>query len=371
MNKKRALVTGITGQDGSYLTELLLKKGYDVTGLVRRSSVSNFERIGHLLRSENLSLVEGEVSDTFSVYSIIDTGNFDEVYNLAAQSHVGTSFEQPSYTFDVNLKGPMNLLEAIRKYTPYTRFYQASTSEMFGSNYNVDDKGLKYQDENTNFKPQSPYACSKLAAHDLVRIYRDSYGIYASSSILFNHESERRGDQFVTRKITKWIADFYSWMNIKGLTTDYFIYDVDEIYVGGRTSLDQGLQFPKLRLGNLDAYRDWGYAKDYMDAVYTILQQDTPDDYVIATGETHSVRDFLKEAFNELSIHNYMDYVVIDPKYYRPSEVDYLCGSPKKAMEKLNWSPKVAFKDLVKKMVWSDINAKKEEGSKACVTTKS
>lgn len=753
MAKKKALITGITGQDGSYLAELLLEKDYDVVGLVRRSSTSNLERITHLLGNHNLSLIDGEVSDFFSVYSIIESGDFDEVYNLAAQSHVGVSFKQPMYTFDVNIKGPMNLLEAIRKFSPYTRFYQASTSELFGSNFKqVGNK--KVQDEDTPFKPQSPYACSKLAAHDMVRIYREGYGLHASSGILFNHEcfkydtpvivrslgvidimsvedlaiwacgfnrssdnktgtkvssveawdnnnwtnvkyvswfknkdknlniinsrnsiycvsddhkciledntvlksddlgvgdkvklcdfpeepflnsisieeaelmgmivgdgsvsssrqftnkdqsvldrfiylwevvtggkskyypstsgftnevvgrldlsggeswlrshkfysnsksvyghrykviptavlnsdkdimeaflvgynacdglkkspckykfknfktnspilasglvyliskvtrqkynltieeswthgkqqfyysinllsnrensaekyrkvkellelgysqrgiyretgisrkfinkvkngyspnsshhlelcnneikkiikvdsksydnyffdletetntlsagvgqavvhnSERRGEQFVTRKITKWIADFYCWFNQRGSDYSWLIEDKDEVYFGGRVSRDQLLQFPKLRLGNLDAYRDWGYAKDYVYAMWSMVQKNIPSDYIISTGETHSVRDFLREAFDEIGIEDFEKYVYIDPEFYRPSEVDYLCGDSSRAKTELNWSPSVTFKDLVKKMVWSDINAKEEVLSK-------
>lgn len=357
MNQKRALVTGISGQDGSYLAELLLDKGYYVTGMVRRSSVSNLERINHILSNGNLSLVEGEVSDAFSVYSIIENGNFDEVYNLAAQSHVGTSFKQPAYTFDVNIKGPMNLLEAIRKYSPLTRFYQASTSELFGSNFDVDGHYNAYQDEDTPFKPQSPYACSKLAAHDMVRIYRDGYGLHASAGILFNHESERRGDQFVTRKITKWLSNFYHWR--ANVSSHALRFDTNTISTLPDANGDCFI-FDKLRLGNLDAKRDWGHAQDYVRAMWLMLQQDVPDDYVISTGETHSVRDFLKEAFNAINITDYKGYIVIDPKYYRPSEVEYLRGLSIKARKKLGWEPKIQFKDLVNRMVWSDINGEKK-----------
>lgn len=362
---KRALITGVTGQDGSYLAELLLEKGYEVVGLVRRSSVSNLTRLNHLIDNPRVTLVEGEVCDTLSVYSIIEKGNFDEVYNLAAQSHVATSFEQPLYTFDVNAKGPLNFLEAINRYDKSIKFYQASTSELFGKNFTelpdlYDGRtSEKYQDENTPFMPQSPYACAKLAAHDLVRIYRDGYGLHASCGILFNHESERRGEKFVTRKITKWIANFHHWKkryNFCGLK-----FDGDNVVT---TSYDKPISFPKLRLGNLEAYRDWGHAEDYVKAMWLMLQQEEADDYVIATGHTYNVRQFLERAFKEIGIDDFEPYVVIDPKYYRPAEVEYLCGRPTKAENKLHWTPEISFDQLVHRMVRSDIDATKKEISK-------
>jgi GDPmannose 4,6-dehydratase len=370
---KKALVTGITGQDGSYLAELLLSKGYDITGLVRRSSSSNYCRISNI--KNQIKLVEGEVSDSGSVYSIVQQGNFDEVYNLAAQSHVGTSFEQPNYTFSVDALGPMYFLEAIHKFSPETKFYQASTSELFGKNFTelpdlYDGRTTeKYQDEDTPFMPQSPYAVAKLAAHHTVRIYRESYGLHASCGILFNHESERRGENFVTRKITKWLGEFYNCAKDKSNdAADPYEWlvtapDSDEVYFGGRTSRDQELQFPKLRLGNLDAYRDWGHAQDYVEAMWLMLQQKEPEDFVIATGKTYSVRDFLREAFNEIGIKDFEPYVVIDPKFYRPAEVEYLKGMPTKAKDKLKWEPRVSFKDLVTRMVRRDINGKEETSS--------
>jgi len=372
--KKTALVTGITGQDGSYLAELLIEKGYNVIGLVRRTSTNNTSRIQHILSSDQLELVEGEISDSGSVYSIIEVYKPDEVYNLAAQSHVGTSFEQPEYTFQVDAIGPLNFLQAIRRHSPDSRFYQASTSELFGKNF-TERSGLfdgrtskKFQDEETMFMPQSPYAAAKLAAHNLVRIYRDGYGLHASCGILFNHESERRGENFVTRKITKWIGDFRRW------SIDHFIKDfdmqsdedntairfMDNVIIGYNKSKRFGPPFPKLRLGNLDAYRDWGHAEDYVRAMWLMLQQDTPDDYVIATGETHSVRDFLREAFNEIGIQNFEPFVVIDPKFYRPAEVEFLCGCPDKAKDQLGWEPKVSFKELVTRMVRRDIHGQKK-----------
>ena len=332
---KIAIVTGATGQDGSYLSELLLDKGYTVVGLRRRSSSEKgFERIEHLLNNDNFKLVEADITDSGCVNSLISEYMPHEVYNLAAQSHVGTSFKQPSYTSQVNLQGPINFLEAIRLLSPSTKFYQASTSEMFGKNYEV-FADTKYQKETTPFVPQSPYAVAKLAAHEMVRIYRDSYELFACCGILFNHESERRGENFVTRKITKWIGEF--------------------------VASGQDEDFPALRLGNLDAHRDWGHAQDYVDAMYLMLQQDEPEDYVIATSETHSVREFLTEAFNEIGISNFEPHVVIDPEFYRPCEVDWLLGHTGKARQQLGWRPKVSFPELVQRMVRSDIDAARKE----------
>ena len=334
MNKV-AIVTGVTGQDGSYLSELLLDKGYTVVGLRRRSSSEKgLERIEHLLNNDNFKLIEADITDSGCVNNLIAEYMPHEVYNLAAQSHVGTSFKQPSYTSQVNLQGPINFLEAIRLLSPSTKFYQASTSEMFGKNYEV-FADTKYQKETTPFVPQSPYAVAKLAAHEMVRIYRDSYGLFACCGILFNHESERRGENFVTRKITKWIGEF--------------------------VASGQDEDFPALRLGNLEAHRDWGHAQDYVDAMYLMLQQDEPEDYVIATSETHSVREFLTEAFNEIGISNFEPHVVIDPEFYRPCEVDWLLGHTGKARQQLGWRPKVSFPELVQRMVRSDIDAARKE----------
>lgn len=370
---KKALITGITGQDGSYLAELLLQKDYEVVGLVRRTSVCNLERLQDLINNPKVTLVEGEVCDPLSVYSIVENGDYDEIYNLAAQSHVKTSFDQPSYTFDVNTKGPLNFLEAIRKYSPRTRFYQASTSELFGANYTeiydlFDGRtSERYQDEGTPFAPQSPYACAKLAAHDLVRIYRDGYGLHASCGILFNHESERRGEKFVTRKITKWIADFKNWHdNILVQDPCLITSDVKADYIEGYGADKVVTTFPKLRLGNLDAYRDWGHAEDYVRAMHIMLQCEKPDDFVIATGETWSVRNFLQRAFNEIDISDFEPYVVIDPKFYRPAEVEFLRGRPTKAFDKLGWKPEISFDELVHRMVWSDINGSKKK-EQACI----
>lgn len=344
--KKRAIIFGVNGQDGSYLSELLLSKDYDVVGVHRRSSVDTLGRVKGL---SNLQLVEGDVTDFNSVQTILKENQPDEVYNLSAQSHVGTSFKQPILTTEINYVGVLNLLEVLRNDTHLrngTRFYQASTSEMFGANYSkkrefiiggdgqhglVEPTGnySKYQDEETPFAPRSPYAVAKMAAHHAVNTYRDAYGLHASCGILFNHESPRRGENFVTRKITKWVAEKI-------------------ICFGGR---DNDI----LKLGNIKAYRDWGHARDYVEAMWLMLQQDEPDDYVVATGETHSVEDFLKIAFSIAGVDDWHDFVQIDPSLYRPAEVDYLCGNPSKANNKLGWRPKTSFEELVKEMVYADV----------------
>ncbi|MEB3280004.1 MAG: GDP-mannose 4,6-dehydratase [Lyngbya sp.] len=330
---KKAIITGITGQDGSYLAELLLEKGYEVHGVYRRSSSPNFSKLYSSVAHKNFNLVEGDICDPFFVSRLIEAVKPDEYYNLAAQSHVATSFEQPSYTWEATGTAVLYALEAIRTVKPSTKFYQASSSEMFGKNFTVltNDYGedpIKFQDEQTPFYPQSPYAIAKLSGHHLVRNYRDSYKIFACSGILFNHESERRGDNFVTRKITKWLGEF----------------------IASEKSED----FPKLRLGNLDARRDWGHAEDYVRAMWLMLQQETPDDYVVATGEAHTIKDFLVEAFGSQGL-NWEDYVVIDPKFYRPAEVDFLRGISTKARTRLSWEPEISFGELVERMVNSDL----------------
>ena len=358
---KRAIITGVSGQDGSYLAELLLEKGYEVIGLKRRTSTYTLGRVSHI-KSPHFSIVEYEISDAASVYSIVDEYRPDEIYNFAAQSHVKTSFEQPDYTFQTNTIGVINFLEAIRRFSPDTRFYQASTSEMFGKTFDVhpcdcrdgETCNHRYQDEETYFAPQSPYAAAKLASHNLVGMYREGYGLHASCGILFNHESERRGEEFVTRKITKWVAEFKTWLNSMCEFADLLAFDDDFIYCNQN-------KFAKLRLGNLDAYRDWGHSKDYVYATWLMLQQEYPDDYVIATGKTYSVRDFLKEAFGYIGIEDYPEFITIDPLFYRPAEVDYLRGLPDKAKNTLGWEPKITFKELVQGMLESDVNVEKEK----------
>jgi|6_EtaG_2_1085325.scaffolds.fasta_scaffold02432_4 GDPmannose 4,6-dehydratase len=377
----KAIIFGITGQDGSYLAEFLLEKGYDVIGVTRRVSVDTLQRISHIL--PQLKIIEGDITDAFSVNNIINEEKPDEIYNLAAQSHVGTSFKQPSLTWDVTAGGVLNILEAIR-YSgrkEEIKFYQASSSEMFGKNFSEkryigdikisydgrlemdrDKKAepVKFQNEETPFAPQSPYAIAKLAAHHLVRNYRDSYEIFGCSGILFNHESERRGEKFVTRKITKWIGDFLKWREFAGLEDETILtFSEDSIHVHPKADVTKTIpkaEFPKLRLGNLEARRDWGHAEDYVRAMWLMMQEDIPDDYVVATGQTHSIKDFLDAAFNLIGISDWTNYVTIDPEFYRPAEVDYLLGSSSKAKTVLEWEPEVTFVQLVQRMVESDTN---------------
>ncbi|MEK7554758.1 MAG: GDP-mannose 4,6-dehydratase [Patescibacteria group bacterium] len=319
---KRAFITGITGQDGSYLTEFLLAKGYEVHGLVRRSSLFNRARLDELISSEKSTkkpiLHYGDLSDGSNLRRIIERVQPDEIYNLGAQSHVRISFEMPEYTADVVGAGALRLLEAIRETKIPTKFYQASSSEMYGKVIETP------QTEKTPFNPRSPYAIAKVFAHNAVVNYREAYGVFASNGILFNHESPRRGENFVTRKITMGIAGILS-----------------------------GKQ-KKIILGNLDAKRDWGYAPEYVEAMWRILQHKTPDDFVIATGKTHSVKEFLEEAFRVAGISDWKKHVDIDPWYYRPSEVDVLIGNPAKAKKILGWEPKTGFKELVRIMVKAD-----------------
>jgi GDPmannose 4,6-dehydratase len=313
--KRKAFITGITGQDGSYLAEILLEKDYEVYGMVRRSSTFNRSRIDHLYG--RLELVYGDLGDGSSLNQLMRTIRPDEVYNLGAQSHVRVSFDIPEYTADVVALGTLRLLDAIREGDLRCRFYQASSSEMFGKVHEVP------QNEETEFHPRSPYAVGKLFAHWITRNYREAYGMYAVNGILFNHESPRRAESFVTRKIT--------------------------VAIG---SILRGEQ-KELRLGNLEAKRDWGYALDYMEGAWRMLQQDEPDDYVLATGETHSVQEFLEAAFTYAGL-DWRDYVKIDPRYFRPAEVDLLIGDFSKAKEKLGWEPTVRFEELVRMMVDAD-----------------
>jgi len=328
-DRKKALITGITGQDGSYLAELLLAKGYIVHGIVRRSSSFNTERIEHLYTDPHdpetrLFLHYGDLVDGTGLREILTRVEPQEVYNLGAQSHVRVSFDQPVYTVQADALGTMNLLEAIRDTGKPTRFYQASSSEMYGKVVETP------QTENTPFYPRSPYACAKVYSFWQTVNYRESYGIYACNGILFNHESPRRGETFVTRKITR-----------------------------AATRIKEGLQ-QKLYLGNLDAKRDWGFAGDYVEAMWMMLQQEQADDYVVATGETHSVREFLDEVFGILNL-DWKKYVEIDPRYFRPAEVDLLLGDAAKARAELGWKPVVTFKSLAKMMTEADWEMAKRE----------
>jgi GDPmannose 4,6-dehydratase len=316
--RKTALITGITGQDGSYLAELLLEKGYRVVGMTRRTSTEVHERIEHIV--DDVEIVSGDLLDQSSIQSIVAQTRPQEVYNLAAQSFVPASWEQPVLTGEFTALGVTRMLEAIRHVDPSIKFYQASSSEMFGKVVEVP------QNEKTPFYPRSPYGVAKVYGHWITVNYRESYGLFACSGILFNHESARRGKEFVTRKITDGVA---------------------------RIKLGLSKQ---LRLGNLDAQRDWGYAGDYVRAIWQMLQTDTADDYVIATGRTHSVRDFVRIAFEAAGLGSYEPYVIVDPRFVRPAEVDALVGDAAKAREKLGWAPEVSFEELVEMMVRSDID---------------
>ena len=326
-NKKVALITGITGQDGSFLAEILLSKNYEVHGLIRRASTFNTSRVEHLYTDPHdtkakLFLHYGDLNDTGTIRQLIYSIQPNEIYNLGAQSHVRVSFDTPEYTADVTALGALRILEAIKDFQIHTKkkikFYQASSSEMFGTT-------PPPQNENTVFHPQSPYGCSKVFAYHATKLYREAYGIFAVNGILFNHESERRGETFVTRKITRGIARI-------------------------KAGLDR-----KIFLGNLEAKRDWGYAPEYMEAAYLMMRHSKPDDYVVGTGESHSIREFLEIAFKEADLGDYKKYVAIDPCYYRPAEVRDLIADTKKIKKTLGWKPKTTFEQLVKIMVGADI----------------
>jgi len=314
-DKRRAFITGITGQDGSYLAEILLEKGYEVYGMIRRSSSFNTARLDHIFG--DIELVFGDLTDGSVLNQLMRTIRPDEVYNLGAQSHVRVSFDIPEYTADADAMGTLRLLDAIREEGVQCRFYQASSSEMFGQAVEIPQR------ETTPFHPRSPYGVAKVFSYWITRNYREAYGMYAVNGILFNHESPRRGPTFVTRKITRAVGAI-----LRGEQDD-------------------------LRLGNLEARRDWGFARDYMEGAWMMLQADEPDDYVLATGETHSVEDFLEEAFAYAGL-DWHDYVKIDPRYFRPSEVDILIGDYSKAKEQLGWEPAVRFQELVRMMVDAD-----------------
>ncbi|MEE9911444.1 MAG: GDP-mannose 4,6-dehydratase [Deltaproteobacteria bacterium] len=325
---KKAFITGITGQDGSYLAEFLLSKGYEIHGLIRRSSTFNTDRIDHLYRDVHdpdarLFLHYGDLSVSGQLMDLLSSINPDEIYHLGAQSHVRVSFDMPEYTGDITGLGTLRILESIRKTGIKAKFYQASSSEMFGA-------APPPQHEKTLFQPRSPYAAAKVYAYYIVQNYRDAYGIFATNGILFNHESPRRGETFVTRKITR-----------------------------AATQIKLGLR-DKLYLGNLEAKRDWGFAGDFVEAMWLMLQQDKPDDYAIATGETHSVREFAETVFSKLGL-DYHQHVAIDPRYFRPTEVDVLLGDASKAQKALGWQPKVTFDQLIDMMIAHDLELAKKE----------
>jgi GDPmannose 4,6-dehydratase len=333
---KKALITGITGQDGAYLAELLLNKGYEVHGIIRRSSSFNTGRIEHIYQDIHKKKVRfmlhyGDLADAESIRKIIFSVKPDEVYNLGAQSHVRVSFDIPEYTANITAMGTLRMLETIRDFEEEFRkkikFYQASSSEMFGAT-------PPPQNESTPFYPRSPYGCSKVFAFNITKLYREAYGIFAVNGVLFNHESPRRGETFVTRKITRGIARI-------------------------KLGLDK-----KIYLGNLEAKRDWGYAPEYMEAAYLMMQQKKPDDFVIGTGESHSVKEFLEVAFKEAGLGDYRKYVVIDKRYYRPAEVNNLIADISKAKKILGWKPKVKFKELVKIMLEADLDKIKQSEKK-------
>lgn len=348
---KNAIVFGVTGQDGSYLSEYLLSQGYEVVGVKRRSSTNTMERLQGVLQNKNFHLLVGDITDYASVSGVFSTSKAvfenepQEVYNLAAQSHVGESFKQPLATFDIDTIGVLNILEVIRRDYIDTKFYQASTSEMFGDKFKLCSVGCQKQncdilqtemtqDETVQFGPRSPYAVAKVAAHQMVKLYRDSYGIFSCCGILFNHESPRRGEDFVTRKISLYVAKL-------------------------KHSLDKGKNMGKLKLGNLEAKRDWGHAKDYVKAMHKMLQHSRPDDFVVATGESHSVREFCEAAFSYIG-EDYNKWVEIDEQFIRPAEVPHLQGVSDKIKNTIGWKPEILFEDLVKEMVKADIEALNE-----------
>lgn len=383
-----ALIFGITGQDGSYLTELLLSKGYKVYGVSRHVSVPTNQRIIHLQRKVDgqFELLEGDITDQASVARIVRYVKPDEVYNLAAQSHVGVSFNEPAHTFSVTAGGCLNILESIRNEWKKAKFYQASSSEMFGNSFSTrtkidipvnsdelheDEPNVveKYQDELTPLAPRSPYAIAKTAAHNFTKLYRVSYGIFTCSGILFNHESERRGENFVSRKITRYLGEL-----IANCTLEYpgyrYLHNEDKIRLDKEEDVYRQYTrrdwkkiiyhrhllsaYPKLKLGNIQSSRDWGHAEDYVRAMWLMMQQDTPDDYVIGTGVSHTVEDFLNLSFGALGL-AWKDFVVIDPNLYRPADVSYLKCDCSKAKNKFGWEPKVDFKTLVERMLYYDI----------------
>lgn len=388
---KVSIVTGVGGQDGSYLSELLLKKGYKVIGIKRRSATSSLSNLDNVIGHENFELVSGDITDAPFIFSCIQKYKPDEVYNLAAQSFVHSSFDQPIHTFHVDTEGVVNILEAVRHLLPTCKVYQASTSEMFGSSYSekmvpnpecpqnnmtrmqyeeaskfggihcdcIAILTKRFQDESTTFTPQSPYAIAKLASHHMCRLYRESYGLKVSCGILFNHESPRRGKEFVTRKVTEYVAKLHIKSRILhtgfGVQSAYQDGFVEHGVHNGYSYIPKELaDFPKLQLGNLSAYRDWGHAEDYVMAMWMMLQSENSGDYVVSTGETNSIEKLCEVAFNQVGL-NWKDYVITNDKFKRPAEVNYLLGSSKKIQDELGWKPSINFNGLIEDMVKEDI----------------
>lgn len=345
---KRALITGVTGQDGSYLVELLLDKGYKVFGLIRRTATPNLKNLSKTVGRTDFTLINGDVTDFSSLINAINLSQPMEVYNLAAQSHVRISFDEPLHTLRATGEGAVNVFEAVRLIKPDARVYQAGSSEQFGSSRGIAKNGINYQNEETRFLPQSPYACAKILAYHSAGMYRRAYGSHISVGILFNHESERRGENFVTRKITKYVAGLRRYVQFRlG----------DRFYKIGSEEINKiASEHVKLKLGNLQASRDWGYAPDYVEAMWLMLQQSSPDDYVIATEQTHTVEEFLKLALEKVLLGHcdYKCFVETDPAFLRPGEVNYLCGNASKARNALGWHPSTSFSELIGKMVRHD-----------------
>lgn len=356
---KLACVSGVLGQDGAFLTKLLLEKDYKVIGLHRRYSTPNYWRLEELdiLNHPSLSLKEGDICDNHFMTQLITRFKFDEFYNTAAMSHVGSSFECPDYTMEVDGNAVIGMLEAIRQYSPHTKFYQCSTSELWGNNYTEID-GRKVQNENTSFCPTSPYSVAKMAAHYAVRLYREAYGIFAVAGILHNHDGPLRGSNFLTRKVTLWIANFIKFKNNteQGYNLDF---NINPGYITRLKDTSGGYicgeKIPKLKLGNLDSVRDIGSSQDYVEAMYLMLQQNKPTDYVIGTGIPTSMKEFVSYAFQSVGIQDWDNYIEIDKGLFRASEVNYLCADARKAYEELGWKPKTTVRELAKIMVETDI----------------
>lgn len=347
-NKKKALVGGITGQDGSILADFLLAKGYKVLGLQRRTSTLNTQNIKHLLDNQNFELVSGDLTDFASLLAIFQNNDIDECYHLAAQSHVKLSFSEPISTIQINALGTVNILEALRKGSPNTKLYFAATSEMWGNSfeYHEDGSGKKIQNEETPFAPRSPYAAAKLCGFWLCQMYKEAYGLFICSGILHNHDSTRRGENFLTRKVTKYISGLYHYLKEQEHNYNKELGVVDLL----------GKHYPKLKLGNLNSIRDFSHAKDMVKAMWMILQQDTPDDYVVSSDLGHSVEDFVRAAFSHVGL-NWRDFVEIDPTLFRECEVNHLAGDSRKIRTKLGWEPEYSFDTLVQEMVDYDITS--------------